>query len=294
MAGPLVLRAYNQLPSGQVHWRCAGAQRIDVGLTTDGELPPPRIRESQSDADRGRPLICLHMMPKSSRSFQVLMPELAGRRLVLAPDLPGHGASDPLEPPPSVPDYGRWLWEWLDTLGLAGPVDLLGYHTGAMIAVAATAQDASRVGRLVAISAPAFTADEITAFQRYFTPVPLDEEGTRFLHMWPRVRKHAGPGMTLEMAAASFSDNLLAGEGYEDGHQAAFAYAPRFLRDLQGLAHSVLVMNIADELFEATTRIDAWLGNGERRDYPHWGNGFLELQAPAVAAEILAFLDGGA
>ena len=93
------------------------------------------------------------------------------------------------------------------------------------------------------------------------------------------------------MAAASLADNLRAGEDYEEGHRAAFDHTAAYARELAALSHPLLVMNINDDLVSQTRRVDALLANGERRDYPDWGNGFLELWPEAVAAELLAFLD---
>ena len=82
-----------------------------------------------------------------------------------------------------------------------------------------------------------------------------------------------------------------AGEDYEEGHRAAFDHTAAYARELAALSHPLLVMNINDDLVSQTRRVDALLANGERRDYPDWGNGFLELWPEAVAAELLAFLD---
>ena len=42
-------------------------------------------------------LLLLHGFPSSSRSFSTVIPALADVAYVVAPDLPGFGASDPLE-----------------------------------------------------------------------------------------------------------------------------------------------------------------------------------------------------
>jgi pimeloyl-ACP methyl ester carboxylesterase len=262
-----VKRGYSNVSCGQAHWRYAGVE------------------------GPANPLICLHMVPKSSRSFAALLPHIARDRISLAPDLPGHGASDPLRDPASVQGYAQWLWELLDAHFPGQAVDLLGYHTGAMVAVAAAQARPTAVGKLVALSAPAFSDEEIAEFREFFAPIPLDEEGTRFRIMWERIQRFGGPGTTLKMAAASLSDNLLAGEDYEEGHRAAFDHAKTFLGQLSTLEHRVLVINIADELEKHTRRIDPFLRNGWRKDYPQWGNGFLELEPEAVAREVLAFLD---
>ena len=251
------------------------------------------LREAGADGDRPS-IVCLHMVPKSGRSFASLLPLLAVGRRVVAPDLPGYGDSDPPADPAavSVRDYAAATWEVLDALELPRPLHFVGYHTGAMVAVAAASQRPGQVARLINISAPLFTADEVAALRRFFAPLPLDEAGTRFRTMWERILRFRGPGMTLEMAAASLADNLRAGEAYEEGHRAAFDYAEDYARELAALAHPLLVMNIKDDLFEHSHRVDELLSTGERRNYPTWGNGFLELWPDVVATEMLGFLDG--
>jgi len=264
-------RAYADLSYGQVHYRIAQPE----GPTT------------------AAPVVCLHMMPKSSRSFAAILPHLAHSRIVLAPDFPAHGASDPLPEAASIEAYVSWLWDWLDTLAVQPPVNLVGCHTGSMVAVAAALARPQSVARIINISAPVFTAAQLEQMRDFFQPIPLDEAGTRLHTMWERILRFRGPGMTLAMAAASLSDNLLAGEDYEEGHRAAFDHAPRYAEQLEQLQHPLLVMNVADDLFDVSRQADAHLNNAERRDYPQWGNGFLELHAEDAAAEMLRFFDQG-
>lgn len=253
------------------------------------------LREAGADGDRP-PIVCLHMVPKSGRSFARLLPLLADGRRAIAPDLPGYGDSDPPTDPASVSiaDYAAATWDVIDALALPRPVHFVGYHTGAMVAVAAASRRPGEVARLVNISAPLFTPEEVAELRAFFAPLPLDEAGSRFRIMWERILRFRGPGMTLPMAAASLADNLRAGEDYEEGHRAAFDHAAAYARELGALSHPLLVMNIDDDLVTQTRRVDALLANGERREYPDWGNGFLELWPEAVAAELLAFLDADA
>ncbi len=109
--------------------------------------------------------------------------------------------------------------------------------------------------------------------------------------MWQRVLENRGPGMTLQMAAASFAENLRAGDDYEWGHRAAFAYAPTYNRKLTEVAQPVLVLNPADDCYEQTLRADRLLRNGQRLDCPHWGHGFLSAYPEEAAAVILGFIE---
>ena len=268
MTTPSVTRQFIDTDTGQLHLRVAG--RMSSAL----------------------PLICLHMMPKSGRGFAQLLPELAKDRLVIAPDYPGYGESDPYPDSvtPAISDYADSVSQLLDVFELER-VCLLGNHTGSMIAVELAHRYPQRIAGVINISAPIFTQQEVQELQQYFAPVPLDTAGTRFQIMWERVLQYRGPGMTMEMAAVSMAENLRGGERYEDGHYAAFAYTETYVEKLRELEQPVLVINPGDDLFEQTRRVDRYLRHGRREDFPDWGHGFLELWPGAIAKIVLEFLD---
>jgi pimeloyl-ACP methyl ester carboxylesterase len=70
--------------------------------------------------DASKPaLLLLHGTPNSSQMFREIVPVLAQVAYVIAPDLPGHGESDPL-PEVSFPAMGQAILELLDRLAI-GP-----------------------------------------------------------------------------------------------------------------------------------------------------------------------------
>lgn len=266
---PRVRRTFVDGPFGQLHCRLA----IPV------------------DATRA-PIVCLHMSPKSGRSYHDILPFLAKDRIALAPDYPGHGESDPppAEPHVTVEDYAACTWAVVDAIG-GGPVHLIGHHTGSMVAVEAASRRPVDVVSVINISAPMFTDAERAALGNEFSPIPVDEKGTRFRIMWERILHHRGPGMTLQMAAASFAENLRAGDDYEWGHRAAFAYAPTYNRKLGEIEHPILVINPDDDCHEQSLRADAIMQSGERLECPEWGHGFLNAYPRDAAAVMLEFVD---
>ena len=237
-------------------------------------------------------IICLHMAPKSGRSFQHLMPFLASDRLVVAPDYPGYGESDcpPGEPHVRVEDYAEAIKEVIAELSLEA-VNLIGYHTGSMVAVEVARQHPSLVKKVINISAPIFTKLELDHFRQYFAPIPLDTDGSRFRIMWERIMKYRGPGMTLEQSAVSMAENMRGGESYEWGHRAAFNYTKAYTRYLSEVSQPLLVINPKDDLYEQTKRVDPFLNRGTRVDFLDWGTGFLDVFSEAVAEEMLRFFD---
>lgn len=251
-----------------------------------------RIAQPESAAVTAVPLICLHMVPKSGRGYARVMSELARNRIVLAPDYPGYGESDPLPEghQPSIADYVESVYQVVEHFDYQ-QVDLLGYHTGSMVSVGLASAQPRLVRKLINISAPILTEQEVADFHQYYSPIPLDKEGTRFKTGWERVMYYAGPGMTLEMSATSFAENLRAGERYEDGHFAAFEYAQAYQKQLTALTQPILVMNLKDDLYEHCQRAEALIHRGRYKEYLNWGHGFLDIWPQEVAAEITDFLD---
>ena len=237
-------------------------------------------------------IVCLHMVPKSSQSFARTILYLAKDRLVIAPDYPGYGESDPppADPPVRIEDYARVVLKLTQDLD-TGPIQLVGYHTGSMVAAEIAFQRPDLVKKLINISAPIFTHEEKLNLSKYFAPIPLDKDGSRFKIMWSRIMEYRGPGMTLEMAARSMAENMRGGENYEWGHRAAFNNTETYASRLTELKQPILVMNLKDDLYTHSLRADKLIQNGYRKDYPEWGHGFLEVFPEQVAIEILDFLD---
>lgn len=266
----------------------------------DGPFGQVHYRTCGNPAARARPLLCLHQSPKSSREFVTILSHLANQqtgeeRYVIAVDSPGHGESDvPLaQADATIPNYARSAWAVVDALGLldsAGTIDILGHHTGAKVATEMAWQRPGDVAGIVMVSALVLTSDEQAEFEHMFTEVPLDEAGTRFQGQWDAAIKHRGPGVTLEMLAASVAENNRAGDAYEWGHKAAFAYNAHFPDRVATLDHAITVLNPNDMLFELTPRVAPLLKNGRVVDYPDWGFGFMDVDPQGAAKAVLEAL----
>ena len=249
-----VRRQYVDGPFGQVH----------IHVSTP---------ENRSDY---LPLICLHQSPKSSREFKSFL-EVMNDRIVIAIDNPGHGESDtpPHESDATIENYAMSAWAVINHLGHE-KIDILGHHTGAKVACEMAYQKPSNVRKIVMVSALVLAPEERDIFKSQFQPIPLDEAGTRFKHMWAQSIKHRGPGVSLEQLAYSMAENLRAGEAYEWGHKAAFAYTDNFTTRVKILTHRIMVLNPKDMLFDLTPRVGKLLQNGEVINHPEWGFGFMD------------------
>ena len=98
---------------------------------------------SYGDPDAGTVLVLVHGFRGEHHGLEpVIARLLAGGAdaRVIAPDLPGFGASPPMTAHPhDVEGYAAWLGEFLDALGLRGSAVVLGHSFGSIVSAAAVA-----------------------------------------------------------------------------------------------------------------------------------------------------------
>ncbi|MDG3009099.1 alpha/beta fold hydrolase [Rhodococcus sp. D2-41] len=99
----------------------------------------------------GEPLLFIHGMVGSSRAWRYVMPRLADRHLVLAPDLPGHGSSGKPRGDYSLGAFAAALRDMLDRLGIER-VTVVGHSLGGGVAMQLAYQHPELCERLVLIS----------------------------------------------------------------------------------------------------------------------------------------------
>ena len=122
-------RGYARGPHGLVHFQDAGG------------LVQPRRGEL--------PLVLLHQSPSSTRQFEAAFKPLVARGIrFIAIDTPGFGFSDPTPTLPRLEDWAPSIVAVLDHFGIA-QADVLGHHTGALVATEVALQHPTRVRRLI-------------------------------------------------------------------------------------------------------------------------------------------------
>jgi 3-oxoadipate enol-lactonase len=103
----------------------------------------------------GPDLLLLHSLLADRSSFGRVMPELALRYRVTAPNLPGYGATAPLEGPVSIARYAQWVAALIEALALPPSTAVLGNGFGGFIAVALAAGHGRLFGKLIVADAGA-------------------------------------------------------------------------------------------------------------------------------------------
>lgn len=161
-------RAFARIAEGLVHYRSIG---------TSGSRPP---------------IVLLHAAPGGSGGLLKLMQALHAAdpgRLVLAPDMLGHGDSDPAAPDaPDIAYYAGSLLRVLDGLGHQR-VCLYGTHTGARVACEAALLAPDRVLTVIFDGITDYDpAMRKLLLERYAPQMKPDEFGLQFVWAFHFVR----------------------------------------------------------------------------------------------------------
>ena len=171
----------------------------------------------------GRPLLCLHPAPYSGFYFKTFMPLID--RDVYAPDYPGYGGSSAAAETPDIGYYARVMLECIDALPLEPPVDVLGFHTGCLVAVEMALEAPGHMGRLVLCNIPFFDAETQSRLStRLNHQVTLSESLDCLQTSWDLAVRRLADGMGLERAFANYVEHLRSVPTDDQAFDAAFAY----------------------------------------------------------------------
>jgi pimeloyl-ACP methyl ester carboxylesterase len=260
----------------------------DYILTSKGQVH--RLQSSGGSTDT-IPLYALHGTAYSGRSFAPLMAQLPGHR-VAALDTPGYGGSSrPSEPWP-LERYADALTEAIEGAGETR-IDLLGYHTGAFLAVRIAAARPDLVRRLILIGIPYFAdlSDRETWRQRLAAPMTLTEDLEQFEERWDYLVSNRARGADLAKGFDNFVDELRAYPYGFWAHEAAFTFEPE--PSLREVAQPTLVINPANPLAQPSRAAAALMRQAKVVELPHLQHGVLDVAAKDLAGHIAQFTKGG-
>lgn len=195
-----VLRVMSQPPT------LPGVRHVDVDA---GGL---RIHVALAGADDAPPLLLLHGWPQSWWSWRGLIPQLAERFRVIAPDLRGHGWSEA----PS----GGYDKEQLatDMLAVLDALDVqrttwIGHDWGAWVGFLAALRAPQRIGRLLALCVPhpwVPPRPRQLALLAYQGPISMPVLGPRVARPISKAALRSGRGQDrlAEADLALFADHI--------------------------------------------------------------------------------------
>ena len=264
----MIRKGYSNGPFGQIHWRV---------LTPDEPVLKPD-------------LYCLHPAPFSGLAFTTIMPHLAKNRRVFAPDYPGYGGSDPFKEEPSISEYAQTMMAVVSDQSASGPVDLIGFHTGSLVAAEMALSQPEKVRRLALIDVPAFDAETSTQYRDASAKTfDITPDITCLTQPWNRGMTKRIESQGLERSFDMFAEQLRPGRLMNKGFHAAFSYDVD--ARLPAVMHETMILASQSGLLSATRHAAELMPSAmlvERLDIKR---AVLDEAAEVTAAEILKFLD---
>jgi pimeloyl-ACP methyl ester carboxylesterase len=128
----------------------------------------------------GPPVVLLHGLGDSHRTWSHVAPSLARSCRVLVPDLLGHGLSGRPDASYSLEWHARIIGAWLDELGLAS-VDIVGHSYGGGIAQWMLIDQAHRVRKLALVAAGGLGREVALALRLAAIPFVVERMGQPFM-----------------------------------------------------------------------------------------------------------------
>lgn len=261
-----------------------------------GQLHVHSARPLNPAKQTQNPILCFHPSPASGWYYRDLIANLGRDRLAMAVDTPGYGESDH---PPEVPEmsgYSGAMAEALESMDFGGAknyakVDLLGYHTGCLIAVDLAIEHPELVRRLCLVAVPYYDNEdrqqEMLARQNR---APYTEEGERVFEMWGNTVKRRAEGVTLEQAIKIFQERMRAGDTEWWAYQPVFTYpsVERFPMVTQPMAF----LNPHGVLYQETLDAARDNPNATLVDLPQLDHGVFSVGSDIIAEETRKVLDG--
>ena len=180
----------------------------------------------------GKPLLLIHGIGGSWRSWQTILNDLAEEREVIAIDLPGHGDTPPLDGETTVGTLCDSVTEFIEENNLTG-VDVVGSSMGARM-VLELAQRGGIVGGVVSLDPGGFWQGWQIPF--FYNSVNLSVKLVRLLQpVMPQITSSA-LGRSLLMAQFSSRPSKLPPD-LVLGEMRSFAESPVFDELLYNLAY---------------------------------------------------------
>jgi len=171
------------------------------------------VRAEYRQTGNGPDLLLLHSLLTEMSVFERVLPQLAEAHRVTCLNLPGFGASDPVELS-SVGEHADHVARAMDALSLPSTVDVFGNGFGAFVALELAIRHGARMGRLmVADTVPAFPEPAKAPFRGMAEKVSATGIGaildTAIGRMFPPAFQAAHPEVVAARKAALAPTNAL-------------------------------------------------------------------------------------
>jgi len=244
---------------------------------------------------RRTPIAMIHQTVNSSIESRSLFDELAKDRVVIAIDTPGYGNSDGPQEVITIEEYAAAIAEGLRGLGYGPkrPIDVIGLHTGALIAAELAIAEPRTIRRAV-LSGVYVVPEE--RWKKALASLPPYRTSAEYfdwaVSMLPRLRQYAVErGISDADWGRITVESLRPLVRREYGHVAAFRYAERAPARLPQVTQPVLLLAVGDSLRQPTLDSQPLFRNVQLADLPQYTDGAYFPDVAPLAAALRKFLD---
>ena len=213
------------------------------------------------------------------------MRTFAGSRHVLAIDMPGYGESDAPAEPLDIPGYAKIVAEAIEAVLGGVTVDLLGYHTGVVVAAEVAIGRLTPVAAMTFIGVPYFQVLDFAAWKARLTHSHQLSDGLeQFDERWEYLVANRPAGLSLRRGFENFVDELKTWPDGVRAHEALFAYdlAARFAL----IDCPVTVLNPQGHLAEPSRAAAALIAGAGLIELPQINGAVLDTAVAQIAALI--------
>lgn len=241
----------------------------------------------------GPPLLMFHQAPQSARQFDSVYAPLAARGIrAIGVDLPGFGMSDATSFVPAIEDWARIAPPLLDALGIER-ADVLGHHTGALLATEIALQIPDRVRNVVIHGPFPITEVERVAYLKKLELTEVNYEyKTDGSHLSDAFRLRFdlyGPGADPKLTTRVVVERFQGFGPFWYGHNAAYRYD--HAAALQRLRHRAMILaNTTDMIYALAQRARQLRPDFEYAELEGGGVDILDQQPDAWSDAVARFL----
>ena len=173
----------------------------------------------------GPALVLVHQSADSGAEFHDIAEHLSDVFMLVALDLPGHGASDDPPHEPSVDDYSDAVIAVMDALDLTN-VSILGHHGGASTTVNTVLRQPERFANVILSGVGYRTREELAALKArpMSRDKPKDPEGVFLKNAWNTFSGLATPDADVETIFKITAASLASWQRPYDAHHAYFGW----------------------------------------------------------------------
>lgn len=255
------------------------------------DLSPGQIHYAECGDREAPAVLLLHQSPRSWMEYREVLPLIGAHRRAVAMDTVGFGDSAAGDVAASIEQWARVACELLDALQIE-KADVVGHHTGGVIAVELAAAFPDRVRSLVLSSTPYTNAAfrKARAERPPIDEVAPSEDGTHLAALWQR-RQGFYPPRRPELLEAFVRDALKASGSPEDGHRAVAAY--RMEERIHLVTQPTLLIRATDDPFASshTAELREELANARIVDIEGGMVPLPDQMPEAFARTVLDFLE---